>query len=165
MSSSRALACRFALRLAAPRRLAAALAPAAPSEDTPRLPPETFNSVHAPQGSCAALAQPLPNFRAPKRADAAEPRSPRPEGCDTCISDATPRLRRVSAPRYYRTRCGKRRVQLRNPLGRRVRVSSEGAAGASAAARRRGAREPQGEAAGESSRRGYPRPTDGREGQ
>jgi hypothetical protein len=35
MSSSGALACCFALRLAAPRRLAAALAAAAPGEDTP----------------------------------------------------------------------------------------------------------------------------------
>jgi len=34
VSSAGALACRFALRLASPRRLAAALAPAAPSEDT-----------------------------------------------------------------------------------------------------------------------------------
>jgi hypothetical protein len=33
MSSSGALACRVALRLAAPRRLAAALAAAAPAED------------------------------------------------------------------------------------------------------------------------------------
>ena len=45
VSSEGALACSFALRLAAPRRLAAALAAAAPSEDTTTLLPARFGTV------------------------------------------------------------------------------------------------------------------------
>jgi len=57
MSSSGALACRFALRLASPRRFAAALAAAAPSEDIPRLTVEVCWSTHPPQMWQLAVAR------------------------------------------------------------------------------------------------------------
>ena len=54
MSSSGALACGFAAsRLAAPRRLAAALAAAAPSEDIHRLPSRSLKRAHHDAFSCA----------------------------------------------------------------------------------------------------------------
>jgi hypothetical protein len=53
MPSSGALVCRFALRLASPRRLAAA----APSEDIPRLTVEVCRSTHPEQMRQLAVAR------------------------------------------------------------------------------------------------------------
>jgi hypothetical protein len=139
MSSSGALACSFALRLATPRRLAAALAAAAPSEDIPTLlPTEICNGAVARTaasdrsqsplcGSAPSEARPVrgnsPSPPVRTRAKAREPPPPRP------AANTAEALGRTTADRA-------------RPLGLspgRRGMSSEGAAGASAAARPRGA--------------------------
>jgi len=104
VSSSGALALplRLAARCTAPPGSGAGCGRSLRGHPSPPCPRHVTARAH--EVSCASTLSPGPRLRAPKRADAAEPRGPRPEGCDTCISDATPRLRRASKPRYYRTR-------------------------------------------------------------
>jgi hypothetical protein len=122
------------LRLAAPRRLAAALAAAAPSEDTLTLLPTEF--VTARGASCAIV---------PRRARYAEVLWKHQRCTCRARRSRTSRLRRVRALRRAEIRSWAESTRARDFVcarcyvsraGRRG-VSSEGAAAASAAARRR----------------------------
>jgi hypothetical protein len=136
---------RFAAsRLAAPRRLTAALAPAAPSEDTltslhrsvPARPSEARTADLETRGLVRAGADSsrqaalfaTPAGGAERRARA----SARAVGCES----------RRREEFFFASVCtlGSRPTHCHDsPMGRRARVSSEGAAAASAATKRRGA--------------------------
>jgi hypothetical protein len=116
MSSSGALACRFALRLATPRRLAAALAAAAPSDDIPRLPVGVCYEARRPNiGVALARAHaPTSGARSLTSAHALranEQRRARP--FRSCV--------RIPAWRSRESGGANHGVQLQDLVGRRVR--------------------------------------------
>ena len=138
MSSSGVLACRFALRLAAPRGLAAALAAAAPSEDIPRLPAWALKKRAFARPFVRAFQwQPATRF-----GWAAVLRLVRVSRCAASLrGDAELRSARYRAMGQTAWHSSRRfcAIAVRDLVGRRVGMCSEGAAAASAAARRRGA--------------------------
>jgi hypothetical protein len=138
VSSSGALACSVALRLAAPRRLAAALAPAAPSEDILTLLPTEIRDDAT--RSAARRAHRLVPRAVARRAKLGVPAQTCRASADACgTKDRNPAAppTAIAACAHGRTEA-KLRALLRSQAGRRG-MSSEGAAGASAAARPRGA--------------------------
>jgi hypothetical protein len=138
MSPSGALACCFAAsRLAAPRRLAAALAAAAPSEDIRRLPSRSLKSAPRCVLLCGtARAAPLGG------GELCEPSAIARNHAARCVCAGKPSFARRATARWRENAVVVLRIApplAPVSMGRRAGVSSEGAAAASAATRRRGA--------------------------